>query len=342
MASSLSQVLLLVTLLASTALGAKHTSYLQHSSTASRRSSALHKSLASLLGAKGEKEEAKGETSSNAEAQTPAADDSSSGGSSSSSSDGGDSGGSVTTIGLDSEKQVSTLQEGATVYSQLDQVSQEFAQIRVDDEQHVHKLLLNVNLRDQLRERLMKASETLRADDDLLTSQVAAVKEAHQGGSNATTPSAPLGLISLNQAVMTSAGFLARQAGGQNLTAEEDLAKSALATLDTLDQQIANVRAKDKAEVQALQANAKNRDMLKGVIKKQQDQLFSDTSVLEGNLDQIKELAAPPAVATAAPVVAAAAVDPAPVEQQAAPISVGGTNDGRQSAMEEPSDPGYD
>lgn len=334
MASYLGQVLVLFTLLAS-ALAARHTTHLQHQTASRNHASALHKSLAALLGSNNpapEKAE-KDETSSTSEAPAPAADPSSS----------SDDKGSVTSIALDSEKQVSALQEGAkdvrsstdTVYNQLGRVSDEFAHIREDDEQHVHKLLLNVNLRDQLREKLMKAADTLRADDDLLTSQIAAVKA--QQGSNATSPA--LGLISLDASMVSTAGFLAKQASGQNLTAEEDLAKSALNTLETLDQQIAKVRAKDKEEVLALETNAKNRDMLKAVIKRQQDQLLADTSTLEGNLDQIKDLAAPPVAATQSPaVVAAAAVEPAPAEQPA-PVP---DNSARVSAMEDPSDPGYD
>merc|ERR1719487_923171 len=101
-------------------------------------------------------------------------------------------------------------------------------------------------------------------------------------------------LLALNQTF----GFLAKTgatkmnaSSGDVLALDEGLAKTAMGSLSELEQEVAEVRRKDEEEVAALEANAKQRDMLKGVIKKQQEQLAADSSILDGSLEQIQTLA---------------------------------------------------
>ena len=203
----------------------------------------------------------------------------------------------------------------AALYGQLSTLSDEFAAIRKDDELHVRKLLAHVKLREKLQQRLEEQQKTLRADDELLTQRIQSV-EAFETGANSTSGEQPGSSLSLLQNAQTQEfGFLSKaEAARVNASLEmqarsEDLAKTALASIATLEKQLELVRSKDHEEVQALESNAKKRETLKNLIKKQQEQLSEDAEGLEGSLTQIEHLATPEEAAAAAVAPAAATAD---------------------------------
>jgi len=209
--------------------------------------------------------------------------------------------GAVESIHLDSEKQmISTIQE--------EKKGNDYASIQKDDESHVHKLLFHVELRDKLRQRLKQEVNTITADDGILANLVNTLKGENNksisiGGSGGE-PSLDLLALNLNLTTLTdlpaeALGFLEKKTMDQqsaNRTSEEELARSALGSLQALEQQITNLRSKDAEEVDALQRNAKNREKLKEVVRKQQEQLQQDANSLGSSLDQVRDLAVPPPV----------------------------------------------
>jgi len=209
------------------------------------------------------------------------------------------------------------------VYGQLRSLKEEFAEIRKDDDTHISRIQGHVELRDQLRKKLALVQQTLKEDNQLLTSEAGKVQ---QQGNQTQIPKPLVSLLSLGSQVQTKierdvhaevAGFLAKHAldsGAADLAGtlseeEQHLASSAIASLDLLDQQLDGVRKRDEEEVAALHANAVDRQNLEAVIAKQQAQLTEDVTELGGSLENIVKLVNPPTEAP--PAEAAAVADPA-------------------------------
>ena len=125
----------------------------------------------------------------------------------------------------------------------------------------MHKLLFHVELRDKLRQRLKQEVNTITADDGILANLVNTLKGENNksisiGGSGGE-PSLDLLALNLNLTTLTdlpaeALGFLEKKTMDQqsaNRTSEEELARSALGSLQALEQQITNLRSKDAEEV---------------------------------------------------------------------------------------------
>lgn len=234
-------------------------------------------------------------------------------------------------VSLLDQTQEATVTGAAQVYKQLGSLGDEFAQIREDDASHVARILGHVNLREELRKKLALVQQTLRDDNELLTSEAGKVHP--QTPANETgLPVDQLSFLNtgskrtrLHRGEVQDevAGFLAKHASDSGIalvaiTAEEEqLANRAVASLDTLEQQLAEVRKRDEEEVSALRANAHDRQSLKAVIGKQQAQLSSDMSLLGDSLEKIVLLATPP-TPPPAPELSTASVATA---EEAAPVS---------------------
>lgn len=179
-----------------------------------------------------------------------------------------------------------------SAYGQLADLKTEFEKLKEDDDVHIHKLLFNVKLRDRLRKKFLQEQETLRADDELLTMQIIdTVKETHHGNLTAED----LQKLGLNDTHTTTASLLATSIDEGKMNPEDaERAKGAMASLVTLDAQIAQVRAKDQEEIHALESNAKHREKLRSLIEKQEEQLSLDATSLLDSLDSVEQLAGGP------------------------------------------------
>jgi len=190
--------------------------------------------------------------------------------------------------------QASQMDETALAFSQLSSLDTEFKELHADDESHVRQLTYNVHLREQLREKLQKAQEQLAQDNEQLaerTMQIASKSEgvAPSHGDNAQAPAQPAenGANETFAALLLEAAVVSRRNRELN---NAQIATQALNRVKALLDDVSALRARDDEELKALHANAQSRDALNQKIVERSDQLQQDTTMLQTDLGQIRDL----------------------------------------------------
>jgi len=184
------------------------------------------------------------------------------------------------------------MNETALAFSQLSALDTEFKELHADDASHVRQLKYNVQLREQLQEKLRQARDQLAQDNEHLAERtmeiIAGGEAALQAHSDDSQPE-----VDSNGANETFAALLLEAAVTSRRNREVNnaqIAAQAEARVKSLVEDIAALRTKDEEELQALRANADNRNALRKKIEERSDQLHQDTDLLVQDLGSIRNI----------------------------------------------------